>query len=85
MTPTPFHRIPTRRAGVEHLGDVRVVHQRQRLPLRLEAGEHLLRVHARLDELERHQPLDRLGLLGHLDRAHAPFADLLDELVLAGR
>ena len=29
------------RAGVEHLGDVRVVHQGQRLPLGLEAGEHL--------------------------------------------
>ena len=28
------------RAGVEDLGDVRVVHQGQRLPLGLEAGEH---------------------------------------------
>ena len=27
------------RAGVEHLGDVRMVHQRQRLPLGLEAGD----------------------------------------------
>ena len=29
------------RAGVEHLGDVRVVHQGQGLPLGLEPGEHL--------------------------------------------
>ena len=28
-------------AGVEHPGDVGVVHQRQRLPLGLEAGDHL--------------------------------------------
>ena len=29
------------RAGVEHLGDVRVVHQGQGLPLGLEPGDHL--------------------------------------------
>ena len=34
-------------------------------------------VHARLDDLERDLRLDRLGLLGHVDDAHAPFADLL--------
>ena len=35
------------RAGVEHAGDVRVVHQGQGLPLGLEAGDDLPRVHAR--------------------------------------
>ena len=69
------------RAGVEHLGDVRMVHHRQRLPLGLEAGDHLPGVHARLDDLQRDRPLDRLGLLGHEDDAHAAFADLLQELV----
>ena len=39
------------------------------------------RVHARLDDLERDLPLDRLGLLGHPDGAHAAFADLLQQLV----
>ena len=39
------------------------------------------RVHARLDDLQGHLPPDRLGLLGHVDDAHAPFADLLQELV----
>ena len=58
-----------------------MVHHRQRLPLGLEAGDHLPRVHARLDDLQRHPPLDRLGLLGHVDHAHAPFADLLQQLV----
>ena len=69
------------RARIEHPGDVRMVHHRQGLPLGLEAGDHLPRVHARLDDLERDRPLDRLGLLGHEDDAHAAFADLLQQLV----
>ena len=42
---------PTRSGGarVEYPGDVGVVHQCQGLPLGLEAGDHLARVHARLD------------------------------------
>ena len=36
-----------------------------------------------LDHLHRHPPLDRLGLLGHPDGAHAAFADLLQQLVRA--
>ena len=71
------------RAGVEDLGDVGMVHQGQRLPLGLEAGEDLAAVHAGLDELERDRPPHRLGLLGHVDRAHAPFADRLEQLVRA--
>ena len=35
------------RAGVEHAGDVGVVHQGQGLPLGLEAGDDLPGVHAR--------------------------------------
>ncbi len=62
-----------------------MVHHRQGLPLGLEAGDHLPGVHARLDDLQRHPPLDRLGLLGHVDDAHAPFADLLQQLVGADR
>ena len=38
---TKYGRPDVRRAGVEDLGDVRMVHQRQRLPLGLEAGDHL--------------------------------------------
>ena len=68
------------RPGVEDLGDVRVVHQRQRLPLRLEARHHLPAVHPRLDELDGDQALDRLGLLGHPDGAHAALADLFQQL-----
>ena len=69
------------RPGVEDLGDVRVVHQGQRLPLGLEAGDHLLGVHAQLDDLQRHLAADRLLLLGHVDDAQAALADLLQQLV----
>ena len=65
------------RAGVEDLGDVGVIHQRQGLPLRLEAGEDRPRIHAGLDQLERDLSFDRLDLLGEVDAAHSPFADLL--------
>ena len=69
------------RARIEHLGDVGMIHHRQGLPLGLEPGDHLPRVHARLDDLERDPALDRLRLLGHVDHAHAAFADLLEQLV----
>jgi hypothetical protein len=32
----------------------------QRLPLGVEPGEHRLRVHLRLDQFDRHVPLDRV-------------------------
>jgi len=81
----PFHREPRpaggRGPGVEHLGDVRVVHHRQCLPLRLEAGEHLFGVHARLDHFQCDHPRNRYALLGHPDGAEATLADGLAQLV----
>ena len=62
---TKYGRPAGGRPGVEHLGDVRVVHQGQGLPLGLEPGDHLPGVHPRLDHLQGHLPADRLGLLGH--------------------
>ena len=60
-----------------------MVHQGQGLAFGPEAGQDLPAVHAGLDELERDRPPHRLGLLGHVDRAHAPLADRLQELVRA--
>jgi hypothetical protein len=68
-------------AGVEDLGDVGVVHQRQRLPLGLETCDDLPRVHAQLDHLQGHAALYRLPLLCRPHRPKAAFAKLLDELV----
>ena len=69
--------------AVEHLGDGGVVHQGQGLPLGLEAGHHLLGVHARLDDLERHPAPDRLELLGEPDLAHPALAEDLEKPVRA--
>src|SRR5947207_1004511 len=66
---------------VKDVRDVGMVHDRQRLPLGLEARDHLARVHARLDDLQGNLATHRLGLLGHEDDAEAAFADLLQELV----
>ena len=68
-------------AGVEHLGDVRMVHHGQRLPLGFKTSQDLSRIHADFDELERDAALDRLRLFGDPDGAHAPFAKLLQESV----
>ena len=70
-----------RRAGVEDAGDVGVVHQRQRLPLRLEAGDDVARVHARLDDLQGHLAANGVLLLGDEDQAHPSLADLLHQLI----
>ena len=71
------------RAGIEHLRDVRMVHHRQRLALRFEPGDHLLRVHAQLDDFERDAAAHRFLLLGHVDDAAAAFADFLKNFVTA--
>ena len=71
------------RTGIQHPGNIRMVHHRQGLPLGLEPGDHLLGVHARLDDLQRDAAADRLGLLGDKDDSHSPFANLLQQLVAA--
>ena len=48
------------RPGVEHLGNVRVIQQGQRLPLSLEAGDHCLGVHPQLNDLQGHTAVDGL-------------------------
>jgi serine/threonine protein kinase len=70
-----------RGAAVEDLGNIGMVHDRQGLPLRLETGDDLARVHARLEQLERDLAAHRLYLLGHEDHAKAALADLFQQLV----
>ena len=62
-----------------------MVHHRQRLPLGLEPRDDLLGVHPQLDDLERHAPPDRLGLLGDIDHSAPAFADTLQQLVAPER
>ena len=49
-------------ARIEHLGDVRVVHQRQRFALCLEPRDDLTGVHAGLDQLQGDAPMWRCVL-----------------------
>ena len=67
-------------AGVEHLGDVGVIHESEGLPFGLEASQDLAAIHARLDDLESDVALTGVGLLGQPDRAHAAFADAFESL-----
>jgi hypothetical protein len=68
-------------SGIQDLGDIGMVHERQRLALGLEASQHLLAVHTRPDDLEGHLPFDRFLLLGQIDHPAAAFADFLQQLV----
>src|SRR5262245_37412354 len=58
-----------------------MVHESQRLPLRLEASDDLGRIHPRLDDLQRHPPAHRAFLLGVVDNPHPAFAELLEKSV----
>jgi hypothetical protein len=62
-----------------------MVHHRQRLALRLEPRDDLLGIHPQLDDLERHPPPHRLGLLRHIDHAAAAFAHAFQQFVAPER
>ena len=63
------------RAGLEDAGDAWMTHHCKRLAFGFEACDDLVRIHARLDDLEGYTPLDRAGLLCEVDDAEAAFAD----------
>ena len=69
------------RTGIEHFGNVGMIHERQGLALSLEAGDHLIRVHAQLDDFKGHPSAHWLLLLGHEYYAASAFADLLKQFV----
>ncbi len=72
-------------ARVEQPGDVRGVHERDGLPLCLEAGENCFRLPAfGANKLDGNLAFDRFGLVGHPNGAHAAFADFLEQLVPPG-
>src|SRR5262245_48601069 len=70
-----------RRSTIEHLGDVRMVHQSQGLPLRFEPSLRMFSADPSLDELDRDDTVDRLCLLGGPDSAHAAFANKFEQPV----
>src|SRR2546429_2003797 len=80
-SPDQFHHekgpAASSRAGVEDMSDIRMIHQRQGLPLSFKAGDDALGVHPRLDHLKGYAPPNRFLLLSHEHHATAAFADLL--------
>lgn len=69
------------RPGIEHFGDIRMIHHRDRLPFRFETGKDRPRIEAEFDDLDRNGPFDRLELLGYVDFAHAARPDRFEQLV----
>jgi hypothetical protein len=72
-----------RGAGVEQPRDAGVVHPVQRFALGAEARQDVARVHARVEHLDRDFALDRLLLLGAVDRAEAAAAEQFGQHVVA--
>ena len=58
-----------------------MLHESQGLALGLEPGDHLARVHARLEDFQSDPAADRMLLLGHEHHAEPAFTDLLDQFV----
>ena len=65
-------------AGVEHPGDLGMIHQRQGLALGFKAGNDCLGVHPELDNFERHAAAHRLLLLGQVHHSHTARANWVE-------
>jgi hypothetical protein len=55
-----------------------VIHQSQGLPLRLEPGNDLIAVHARLEHFQRNTAPNRFVLLSQVNDAKATLTELFD-------
>lgn len=74
-------RARRRRSSVEHLGDGRMIHQRQRLTLRFESEDRFAPDEFRFQEFQRDAATHRFGLLGQPDFTHPAFSNPIQELV----
>src|SRR5687768_16375512 len=71
------------RAAVENPGDIRVVHQGERLSLTLESRDDLLRVHTGSDDFQRHLPTNGLALFGEPHDPKTTLADLSHQRIIS--
>src|SRR5689334_21172355 len=62
-----------------------MIHHRQGLPLAFEPSDDLFRVHAQLDDLQRHPAADGLSLFGDVNDTAATLANLFRQLVAPER
>ena len=70
-----------RGARVEHMGDSRVIHQREGLSLGLKPRHHLRRVHPCFDDLQRDLTPHGPRLLGQPHLPHAAFAHQFEQAI----
>src|SRR5690606_9147752 len=85
-----FERKPRKRivgdTAIDQMGDIRMVEIGQDLPLGAEAPDHLGRIPAGPDQLDRYALLElAIDALGTPDRAHATAPDFLDQAKRADR
>ena len=71
------------RSAVQHAGNARMIHERERLAFRFKPGHDALGVHAQLDHLDRHLAPNGFALLSPINDTEAPLADLLQKFVAA--
>ena len=74
-----------RGAGIEHLCDVWVIHQGQRLALAFETGDHALRVQSPADDFQCHLAANWFALFRQIDHAAASLADPLQQPIAANQ
>jgi hypothetical protein len=60
-----------------------MIHQRERLALRLEARDHTFGIHPEADHLERHLSPHGLLLFGQINHAMPTLADAFDQAIAA--
>ena len=72
-----------RRARIQHLGDVRMIHERECLALGVEPGNHIPGVHPELDDLQCHQTLYRFLLGCQVHGPAAALPELLQQFIAA--
>src|SRR4029079_19697230 len=80
------HKIGTaarRCAGIEHFGDVCMIHDRQRLTILLETCDDTSRVQSQLDYFEANAARDGLLLFGQPNGAESAFAKALEQAIRA--
>ena len=68
--------------GIKDACDPRMIHHRQGLALLIESCQDFPRIHARLDDLQRHHTVDRFFLLRLPHRAESALPDDLQQLIV---
>src|SRR5689334_23380037 len=70
------------RSGIKYFGDIRMIHQGERLSFSFKPGNDAFGAHARFDDFQSDSPSHWPLLLSHENDATTSFSDLLQQLVI---